>query len=102
MNSDEVRSVIEKGDRGFWYSATKWRVSGAEAQQDNEATLTRPLIHWWPDSNRTCNQTVMSGRILISFVDFAAFSFGFDCVCCVSFRLLLVQNWCGPLLPSKR
>jgi len=40
----------------------------------------------------------MSGRITISFVDFAAFSFDFDRVCCVSFRLFLVRNWCGTAL----
>jgi hypothetical protein len=43
---------------------------------------------------------VMSGRISIRFVDFAAVSFGFDRVCCGSFGLFLVRNWCGRWLPS--
>jgi hypothetical protein len=46
-------------------------------------------------ATRTCNQTVMSGRISISFVDFSVFLFGFDRVCFGSFRLFLVRNWCG-------
>jgi hypothetical protein len=40
----------------------------------------------------------MSGGILISFVDFAAFSFEFDRVRCGSFGLILVRNWCGSQL----
>jgi len=44
---------------------------------------------------RTCNQTVMSGRMSISFVDFSVFLFGFDRVCFGSFRLFLVRNWRG-------
>jgi hypothetical protein len=48
-----------------------------------------------PDRTRTCNQTVMSGRIAISFVDFAAFSFDLDRVRCASFTPFLVRNWCG-------
>jgi hypothetical protein len=43
----------------------------------------------------TADQTVMSGRISISFVDFAAFLFDFDGVRCVLMRLFLVRNWCG-------
>jgi len=31
-----------------------------------------------PGRTRTCNQTVMSGRMSIGFVDFATLSFGFD------------------------
>jgi pyruvate-formate lyase-activating enzyme len=37
----------------------------------------------------------MSGRISISFVDFAAVSFLFDRVCRVSVGAFLVRNWCG-------
>jgi hypothetical protein len=48
-----------------------------------------------PGRTRTCNQTVMSGRISARFVDFAVFSFAFDCVCCVLARSFLVRNWCG-------
>jgi len=33
--------------------------------------------------NRTCDQTVMSGRESIGFVDFAVFSFAFDRLRCV-------------------
>jgi len=51
-----------------------------------------------PGRSRTCNQTVMSGGILVSFVDLAAFSFDFDLVCFGSFRLFLVRNWCGESL----
>jgi len=36
----------------------------------------------------------MSGGILISVFDFAAFSFVFDRVCWDLFELFLVRNWC--------
>jgi len=36
----------------------------------------------------------MSGRLTIAFVDFAAFSSGFNHVRGVSFALFLVRNWC--------
>src|SRR5437868_6882310 len=49
----------------------------------------------WPGRTRTCNQTVMSGRISISFVDFAVFSFDFVRVRCALIRSFLVRNWCG-------
>jgi len=42
----------------------------------------------------TCNQTVMSGRLSISFIDFTAVLFESDRVCRVSIRLFLVRNWC--------
>src|SRR6266446_5576268 len=48
-----------------------------------------------PGRTRTCNQTVMSGRILIDFVDLAAFSFGYDRVRCDLMRSFLVRNGCG-------
>jgi hypothetical protein len=48
-----------------------------------------------PGRTRTYNQTVMSDRISISFVDFSAFSFESDRVRYVSFRSFLVRNWCG-------
>src|SRR5712664_3858651 len=41
------------------------------------------------DSN--LHQTVMSGRRKVGFVDFAAFSFDLDRVCCGSFGLFLVR-----------
>jgi hypothetical protein len=37
----------------------------------------------------------MSGRMSISFVDFAAVLFDFDRVCYVSITSFLVRNWCG-------
>jgi hypothetical protein len=37
----------------------------------------------------------MSDGISISFVDFAVFSFAFDCLCYVLARSFLVRNWCG-------
>src|SRR6187551_995252 len=49
-----------------------------------------------PGRTRTCNQTVKSGRKSTGFVDFAVFLFAFDRVRCVSTRLFLVRNWCGP------
>jgi hypothetical protein len=47
-----------------------------------------------PGRTRTCNQTVMSGRISVSFVDFAAVSPAFDRVRCVLMRSFLVRNGC--------
>ncbi|CCD94893.1 hypothetical protein BRAO375_3780008 [Bradyrhizobium sp. ORS 375] len=56
-----------------------------------------------PGRTRTCNQTVMSGRISISFVDFPAFSYDFKAFRIVSFTSFLVRNWCGyPIDPSRR
>jgi Type III restriction enzyme, res subunit len=59
--------------------------------------LTRGLGHrfWRRDNRRTCNQTVMSGRIRLSFVDFPAILFAFDRVRRVLMRPFLVRNWCG-------
>jgi hypothetical protein len=37
----------------------------------------------------------MSGWILIAFVDFRVFLVDLDRVCCGSFGLFLVRNWCG-------
>jgi hypothetical protein len=48
-----------------------------------------------PGRTRTCNQTVMSGRISTRFVDFPWFLFDFDRVCFGLFRVFLVRNWCG-------
>ncbi|SFJ35603.1 hypothetical protein SAMN05216525_12324 [Bradyrhizobium sp. Gha] len=48
-----------------------------------------------PGRTRTCNQTVMSGRLSTSLVDFAAFSLEFDCVRRGLFTSFLVRNWCG-------
>jgi hypothetical protein len=55
-----------------------------------------------PGRTRTCNQTVMSGRISISFVDFATFSFDFARVCCDWLTSFLVRNWCGPSTSAER
>src|SRR6478609_11750495 len=48
-----------------------------------------------PGRTRTCNQTVMSGRISIGFIDFAVFSFDFDRVCFAFVQVFLVRNWRG-------
>ena len=48
-----------------------------------------------PATHRTTAILRMRAQIAISFVDFAAFSFRFDRVRCVSFRPFLVRNWCG-------
>lgn len=44
---------------------------------------------------RTCNQTVMSGRRLNRFIDFAAFLPNVDSACRGLFSSFLVRNWCG-------
>src|SRR6266700_1182509 len=54
-----------------------------------------------PDGTRTCNHTVMSGRISISFVDFTAVSAAFDRIRCFLMRTFLVRNWCGALERPK-
>jgi hypothetical protein len=69
------------------------------------ARFTLSLWHWLaepklakaggPGRTRTCNETVMSGGTSSSFVDFPAFLFAFDRVCCALSRLFLVRNWCG-------
>jgi hypothetical protein len=48
-----------------------------------------------PGRTRTCNQTVMSGGIMVGFVDFVVFLVKFDRIRCGSRGLLLVRNWCG-------
>ncbi|WP_249139319.1 hypothetical protein [Bradyrhizobium japonicum] len=48
-----------------------------------------------PGRTRTCNLTVMSGVMKLSFVDFAVFSFEFDRVRHVLLMSFLVRNWCG-------
>ena len=48
-----------------------------------------------PGRTRTCNQTVMSGRLSIGFVDFPAVLSDFARVRCGSFASFLVRNWCG-------
>lgn len=47
---------------------------------------------------KTCNQTVMSGGISISLVDFTVLLFDSVRIRCGSIRLILVRNWCGPRL----
>jgi len=51
-----------------------------------------------PGRTRTCNQTVMSGGISISFVDFTVILFDPVRIRCASIGLILVRNWCGPRL----
>ena len=34
------------------------------------------------------------GKISIGSIDFAAFSFALNCICCISVRSFLVRNWC--------
>jgi hypothetical protein len=70
-------------------------VSDAVVQSDVQPP--NDLAGW--SRSRTCNQTVMSDGTMVSFVDFAAFSFEFDRVRCVLARSFLVRNWCG-LRPS--
>jgi hypothetical protein len=67
----------------------------ARAHRDRKRARNSYRFLVGSDSTRTCNQTVMSGGILIGFVDLAAFSFPFDSVCCGSMRSFLVRNWCG-------
>ncbi len=70
-------------------------VSGAVVV--NRATKTKQDtdILGGPGRTRTCNQTVMSGRILVAFVDFAVLRFDFDRVRCASMASFLVRIWCG-------
>ena len=49
-------------------------------------------------ADRTCNQTVMSGRINVGLVDSSAFPCWFDHVRCVLVWTFLVRNWCGSAL----
>src|SRR5437588_12844215 len=71
--------------------------AGASALQAPRGRATRSPKGeaWWAGRTRTCNQTVMSDGISISFVDFVVVSFTFDRVYCASFRSFLVRNWCG-------
>src|SRR6266849_4518 len=62
-----------------------------------EGQIRRRVLAGGPGRTRTCNQTVMSGRISTRFVDFAVFSFAFDCVCCVLARSFLVRNGAAAL-----
>jgi hypothetical protein len=54
-----------------------------------------PIFIGGPGKTRTCNQTVMSGRMSIEFVDFNAVSFDFDGIRCVLIGSFLVRNWRG-------
>ena len=56
---------------------------------------------WRPGRTRTCNQTVMSGRIKDAIVDFPAFLSMIDCVGCVLFKSFLVRNWCGTIVVGR-
>jgi len=53
------------------------------------------LLILWPAWTRTRNQTVMTGRISIGFVDFAVFSFGLHPVRYILAQSFLMRNWCG-------
>ena len=44
---------------------------------------------------RTCNQTVMSGRIQLSFVDLLHFHQRSSAFVALLARSFLVRNWCG-------
>jgi hypothetical protein len=70
-------------------------VSGAAGAPLQRYSPHSVCIFGGPGRTRTCNQTVMSGRLSIRFVDFAEVLFRFDRVCFGSFRLFLVRNWCG-------
>ena len=52
-------------------------------------------LHWPISGARSCNQTVMSGSISVSFVDSNAFSSQIERVRCVLAGSFLVRNWCG-------
>jgi hypothetical protein len=75
--------------RGTRPPSPKW----ASARQPSLASRAKA---GGPGRTRTCNQTVMSGRISVRFVDFAAVSSAFDRVRCGLIRSFLVRNWCGP------
>ena len=49
-----------------------------------------------PGRTRTCNQTVMSGRIKVAIADSTAFSCAMDRVRRGLVASFLVRNWCGP------
>jgi hypothetical protein len=70
-------------------------VSGAMIQKWNEVAATKPSIHWWARQDSNLQPDRYERGISTKFVDFAAFLFDFDRVCCVSFRPFLVRNWCG-------
>jgi hypothetical protein len=70
-------------------------VSLVEEEAKRLRVAQAPDFTGGPRRTRTCNQTVMSGRILIGFVDFAAVLLDFELVRCVLMRLFLVRNWCG-------
>jgi hypothetical protein len=69
-----------------------------EEKAKREGALKTPANIGGPGRTRTCNQTVMSGRIMVRIVDFAAFSSEIECVRCDLMRSFLVRNWCGPRL----
>jgi hypothetical protein len=48
-----------------------------------------------PGRARTCNQTFMSGRITVGFVDFASISLSLMRVRCRLMTSFLVRNWGG-------
>jgi hypothetical protein len=54
-----------------------------------------------PGRTRTCNQTVMSGKIVIGPDDFAAFSSQIERIRCVLVRSFLVRNWRGTRMPVE-
>jgi hypothetical protein len=70
-------------------------VPEAVAKSSLPITEGTPINIGGPGRTRTCNQTVMSGRIKVGSVDFIAFSSEFDCVCRALAMSFLVRNWCG-------
>jgi len=58
-------------------------------------TSINPVFYFESGRTRTCNQTVMSGRLMIAPIDFPPDLMMFGRVCCVSLRSFLVRNWCG-------
>jgi hypothetical protein len=65
-------------------------MSSPELKQHNQAVDLPVARH---DLN--CNETVMSGRISISFFVITAISSAFDRVQCDLMASFLVRNWCG-------
>src|SRR5262249_19898825 len=95
------RSLSSPTLTAITHAVNPWTIRRSSAS-DSELVRTRKMFVGGPGRTRTCNQTVMSGRISISFVDFAVFLFDFDRVRYVLMRLLLVRNWCGVILRRPR
>jgi hypothetical protein len=70
-------------------------VSGAVAIQRKDKVWEVPDFIGGPGRTRTCNQTAMSGRIKVGFVEFATVLSVFDRVCRVLMSSFLMRNGCG-------